>query len=64
MSYSLSAYGHAEDPEQEKILATSIGQVLANAGLIVSSASFSGSGFTGDPRTLGTPITIVDGEQL
>lgn len=55
MSWSLTASGHADDPEQEKTLAASLGQVLANAGTAVSGTSFSGSGYNGDPRDLAAP---------
>lgn len=52
MSWSLTASGHAGDPEQEKILAASLGKVLGDAGTVVSGASFSGTGYNGDPRDL------------
>ena len=56
MSWSLSASGHADDPEHEKVLAASIGQILAQAGVIVSTAGFYGNGFTGDPRDLAAEV--------
>jgi hypothetical protein len=52
VSWSLSASGHASDPAQEKKLARMIGQLLAEAGTVVTSASFSGSSYSGDPRGL------------
>ena len=52
MSWSLSASGHADNPELEKILAKNLGSVLAGAGNVVTSASFGGSTFSGDPREL------------
>lgn len=59
MSWTLSASGHADDPEQEKILAASLGQVLANAGSVVGYANISGHAYTGDPRELATPVDEV-----
>ncbi len=56
MSWSLSASGHADNPDDEKALATALGQALANASTAVSYASFGGSGFSGDPRDLATPV--------
>ena len=56
MSWSLSASGHADNPDDEKALAAAIGQVLANANTAVSYASFGGSGYSGDPRELASPI--------
>ena len=50
MSWSLSASGHADNPEAEQKIAARIGEVLAQAGEAVSYASFSGGGFSGDPR--------------
>lgn len=55
MSWSLNAYGHADDPEQEKDLAAKLGQVLKDAGPAVSSATHSSSGYNGDPRDLAAP---------
>jgi hypothetical protein len=52
MSWSITASGHAGDPQQEKILAGRLGQVLAEAGPAVGGASFSGSAYSGDPREL------------
>lgn len=57
MSWSLSASGHADDPEAEKILAAALGQVLAQASTAVSYASFGGSAYSGDPRELATEVT-------
>jgi len=57
VSWSLSASGHADDPGLEKILAKSLGQVLAEAGLAVTGASFAGSSFSGDPRDLADVVT-------
>jgi len=51
MSFSLSVSGHA-DQEAQDALAARVGQVLKDAGPAVSSASWSGNGFNGDPRTL------------
>jgi hypothetical protein len=50
LSWTLSASGHAADPETEQAIADEIGVVLARAGTAVSYASFGGSGFSGDPR--------------
>lgn len=52
MSWSMTASGHAGDPEQEKTLAASLGKVLRDAGTVVSGASFGGTGYSGDPRDL------------
>lgn len=52
MSWTLSASGHADDPEAEKRLAAALGQALADQGTAVSLASFSGAGISGDPRDL------------
>jgi hypothetical protein len=57
MSWSLSASGHADDPEQELILARALGQALRNAGSAVSSVSFGGSAYSGDIRELGEDVT-------
>lgn len=54
MSYSLSVSGHADD-ETQVALAKAVGTVLRDAGSAVSSASWSGNGFSGDPRTLADP---------
>jgi hypothetical protein len=51
VSYSLLVSGHAEQAEQDA-LAAKIGLVLHEAGPAVSSASWSGNGFSGDPREL------------
>ena len=61
MSWSLSASGHAGNPDDEKILAAQIGLALAKAGTTVSYASFSGSSYNGDPREV--PVQLVEGEQ-
>jgi len=60
MSFSLSVSGHATDPADEKILAASLGQVLKDAGPLVSYASFSGNGFVGDPRDLATESEALE----
>lgn len=60
MSWSLSASGHADNPDDEKALAAALGQSLAQAGATVSYASFSGSGFSGDPRDLAAPAPVPD----
>lgn len=57
MSWSLSASGHSDDPELEKTLAAAVGQALAQASTIVSTAGFYGNGFSGDPRELATEVT-------
>lgn len=61
MSWSLSASGHADNPDDEKILAAQIGQVLARAGAAVGYAQFSGNGYNGDPRQV--PVQLVDGDE-
>lgn len=61
MSWSLSASGHADNPDDEKILAAQIGQVLAKAGKACSYAQFGGSGYNGDPREV--PVQLVDGDE-
>lgn len=58
MSWSLSASGHADNPGDEKALAAALGQALA--GQTVSYASFSGSGFSGDPRELAAAAVSPD----
>lgn len=55
----MSASGHADDPETEKMLAAMIGQAFAQAGSAVSYASFGGTGFSGDPRSLAKPIEVA-----
>jgi hypothetical protein len=55
MSWSLSASGHADNHEAERRLAEALGQVLKDAGPVVSSASFGGSSYGGDPRLLAKP---------
>lgn len=52
MSFSLSVYGHISDSQREKDLASQIGNLLRGYGTDISSASFSGSSFGGDPRAL------------
>lgn len=59
MTFSVSVSGHTDSPDDEKTLAGSLGQVLANAGPAVTFASFNGSGFTGDPRDLATAPTTT-----
>jgi hypothetical protein len=51
MSFWLSVSGHA-DQETQDALAAKVGTVLRDAGEAVSSASWSGNGFSGDPRDL------------
>lgn len=63
MSWSLSASGHADNPDDEKMLAARIGQVLAQAGAAVSHASFGGSAYNGDPRDVPVQLVEPDGDE-
>ena len=63
MSWSLSASGHADDPEVEKRLAWHLGVALAAAGKAVYGVTFSGPTFSGDPRTLVFPAAPDGDEQ-
>lgn len=62
MSWSLSASGHADNPDDEAALAAKLGAVLADAGPAVGYASFGGSRWSGDPRDL-QPVKAPDGDE-